>query len=43
MLLNQWFDEDKVLESFYADEFVFATNARQVIVLPNGKVLGFSK
>lgn len=43
VLLNQWFDEDKVLESFYADEFVFATNARQVIVLPNGKVLGFNK
>lgn len=43
VLLNQWFDEDKVLESFYADEFVFATNARQVIVLPNGKILGFNK
>lgn len=41
--LNKLFDDDKILESFYKDENVFATNARQVIVLPNGKVLGFKK
>ena len=41
--IKQLFDDDKILESFYKDENVFATNARQVIVLPNGKVLGFKK
>jgi hypothetical protein len=41
--IKQLFDEDKILESFYEDENVFATNARQVIVLPKGKVLGFKK
>jgi hypothetical protein len=41
--IKQLFDEDKILESFYEDENVFATNAIQVIVLPNGKVLGFKK
>ncbi len=41
--IKQLFDDDKILESFYEDENVFATNARQVIVLPNGKVLGFKK
>ena len=41
--LNKLFDDDKILESFYEDENVFATNAMQIIVLPNGKVLGFKK
>ena len=41
--LKIWFEEDKTLDTFYEDENVFATNARQVIVLPNGKVLGFKK
>ena len=41
--IKQLFDEDKILDTFYEDENVFATNARQVIVLPNGKVLGFKK
>ena len=41
--IKQLFDDDKILESFYKDENVFATNAMQVIVLPNGKVLGFKK
>ena len=41
--LNKLFDDDKILESFYEDEDVFATNAIQIIVLPNGKVLGFKK
>lgn len=41
--IKQLFDDDKILESFYEDENVFATSARQVIVLPNGKVLGFKK
>ena len=42
-LLMDWFDDEKVMENFYADENVFATNARQVIVLPKGKVLGSKK
>ena len=41
--LNKLFDDDKILESFYKDENVFATNAMQIIVLPNGKALGFKK
>ena len=41
--VKQWFDDECVLDTFYSDEFVFATNARQVIVLPNGKPLGFKK
>ena len=41
--LNKWINEENILESFYEDENVFATKARQVIVLPNGKLLGFKK
>jgi hypothetical protein len=41
--LKIWFEKDKTLDTFYEDENVFATNARQVIVLPKGKVLGFKK
>ena len=41
--IKKLFDDDKILESFYKDENVFATNAMQVIVLPNGKLLGFKK
>jgi hypothetical protein len=41
--LKIWFEKDKILDTFYEDENVFATNAIQVIVLPNGKVLGFKK
>ena len=41
--LKDLFDDDKILENFYEDENVFATNARQVIVLTNGRVLGFNK
>ena len=41
--LNILFEKDKTLDTFYEDENVFATNARQVIVLPDGKVLGFKK
>ena len=39
-LIDQWFEEEGVLDTFYKDENVFATNARQVIVLPKGGVLG---
>ena len=42
-LITQWFDEEKILDNFYEDNTVFATNAKQVIILPNGKVLGFRK
>lgn len=42
-IIDQWFEEEGVLDTFYKDEYVFATNAKQVIVLPNGKVLGFKK
>jgi hypothetical protein len=42
-LVKDWFDNERILENFYEDESVFATNARQVIILPKGKVLGFKR
>ncbi len=42
-LVKDWFDDERILENFYEDESVFATNARQVIILPKGKILGFKK
>lgn len=42
-IVKELFEEEGVLDAFYNDECVFATNARQVIVRPNGKVLGFKK
>lgn len=42
-LIKQWLKNEMILEDFYEDETVFATNARQVIVLPKGKPLGFKK
>ena len=41
-IIKQWFDE-KILKNLYDDEVVVATNARQVIILPKGKVLGSKK
>ena len=41
--VKYFFDEEKILDNICEDEVVFATNARQIIVLPNGKVLGSSK
>ena len=41
--VKQWFEEKQILESFYKDDSVFATNAIQIMVLPKGKVLGFKK
>lgn len=40
--IKQWFDEN-ILNALYESEDVIATNARQVIVLPKGKVLGSKK
>ena len=39
-LIKDWFDDENVLDSLYEDESVFATNARQVIILPKGRILG---
>ena len=39
-LIKQWFEDERVLDNFYESESVFATNARQVIVLPQGRILG---
>ena len=41
--VKYFFDEDNILDKICEDEVVFATNARQVIVLPNGRVLGSNK
>ena len=41
--VKKWFEEKQILESFYKDDSVFATNAIQIMVLPKGKVLGFKK
>jgi hypothetical protein len=42
-LIKQWLKNEMILDDLYEDESVFATNARQVIVLTNGRVLGFKK
>lgn len=42
-LIKDWFDDENVLDSLYEDESVFATNARQVIILPKGRILGSKK
>lgn len=42
-LIKDWFEDENVLDSLYEDESVFATNARQVIILPKGRVLGFKR
>lgn len=39
-LINDWFADENVLNSLYDDECVFSTNARQVIILPKGRILG---
>lgn len=36
----EWLDEEHILDDFYNDEKVFSTNARQVIILPKGRILG---
>jgi hypothetical protein len=41
--IKQWFDNQNILEAMFESNSVFATNARQVIVLPKGRVLGFKK
>ena len=41
--IDQWFGSERILDNLYDSDSVFATNARQVIILPNGKVLGFNK
>lgn len=41
--IKQWFDEEGILDSLYESESVIATNARQVIVMSKGKVLGSKK
>jgi len=39
-LIKDWFEDENVLDSLYKDESVFSTNARQVIILPKGRILG---
>ena len=41
--IKQWFDDEDILDDLYESESVIATNARQIIILPNGKVLGSKK
>ena len=41
--LTQNLENDGVLEKFYESDSVIATNAKQVIILPKGKILGFKK
>ena len=41
--IKQWFDDEKVLDTLYESESVFATNACQIIIFPKGKVLGLNK
>lgn len=39
-LIKDWFEDENVLNALYDDECVFSTNARQVIILPKGRILG---
>ena len=39
----EWLEEEHILDDFYNDEKVFSTNARQVIILPKGRILGSKK
>lgn len=41
--IKEWFDEEKIVDNLYELDSVFATNARQVIILPKGRVLGSKK
>lgn len=36
----EWIEEEHILNDFYNDEKVFSTNAKQVIILPKGRILG---
>ena len=36
----EWLEEEHILNDFYNDEKVFSTNAKQVIILPKGRILG---
>lgn len=38
-----WFNGKNILDNFYKKDSVFATNAKQIIIMPNGKVLGLNK
>lgn len=42
-LIKDWFEDENVLDSLYEDKSVFATNARQIIILPKGRILGFKR
>jgi hypothetical protein len=42
-LIKDWFEDENVLDFLYEDESVFSTNARQVIILPKGRILGSKK
>lgn len=39
----EWLEEERILDDLYNDENVFSTNARQVIILPKGRILGSKK
>lgn len=36
----EWLEEEHILDDFYNDEKVYSTNARQVVILPKGRILG---
>lgn len=42
-VIKQWFDDENILDNLYENESIIATNARQIIVLPNGRILGSKK
>ena len=42
-VIAEWFYEEKIVDNLYELDSVFATNARQVIILPKGRVLGSKK
>ena len=42
-VIAEWFNEERIVDNLYELDSVFATNARQIIILPKGRVLGSKK
>lgn len=41
--IQQWYDDEMILDMICDNKNVFATNAKQILILPKGRVLGINK
>lgn len=41
--IQQWYDEEMILDMICDNKNVFATNAKQILILPKGRVFGINK